>query len=473
MVVGAGLAGLVAARELGAAGAEVIVVEAQDRVGGRTWTRRVGGVPVEMGGQWIGPAQPYVNALARELGVETFPTEVPGRTVFYEGGSRSEYEEDEAVPFREPDAASEVREAFEALDGLAKEVPAGAPWTAGRAAEWDGQTLETWKLRHARSRGARFYIDLAVQSLYACEPRDISLLGVLSDVAASGGSGGLFEIEASAEESRFVGGAQELSVRVAEGLEGRVVLSSPVRRISQEHDGVLVESDAVSIRAGAVVVAVPPVLRGRIEYEPALPAAQDGLSQRMPMGAVIKCHAVYDVPFWRGMGLSGRAEGDTGPCRVTCDNTTPGEDAGVLTGFILGADARLWGQESADEREAAVLECFARYFGEEALHPRGYAECDWGAEVHARGGYAGVPVPGFFLDHGFALQEPVGRVHWAGTETASEWNGYMEGAVGSGLRAAREVLSVLTGAGFGQGDLPGKVDRSRGRPRAGATGTGG
>src|SRR3712207_4800077 len=342
-----------------------------------------------MGGQWIGPGQKSVNRLAAELGVGTFPAGVPGRTVFHEGGRRSEYEEgEEEVPFADPGAATEVREAFEALGRLAARVPAGAPWAAEGAREWDGQTLETWKLGYLRSEGARFYFDLAVLSLYACEPRDVSLLGVLSDIASSGGFGGLFEIEASAEEDRLVGGAQELSEKMARGLGGRVVLGSPARRISQDDRGVTVESDAVTARAGAVIVAVPPVVRGTIEFRPALPPAHDAIGQRMPMGAVIKCSAVYDTPFWRGAGLSGRTESDTGPCKVTCDNSLPGSDAGVLTGFILGADARWWGGRSAEERERAVLECFARFFGPEALDPRGYAECDWAAEFYARGGYA-------------------------------------------------------------------------------------
>jgi monoamine oxidase len=183
----------------------------------------------------------------------------------------------------------------------------------------------------------------------------------------------------------------------------------------------------------------------------------------MPMGAVIKCHAVYDAPFWREAGLNGRAESDTGPCKVTCDNSFPDGETGVLTGFILGSDAREWGRREDGERERAVLECFARYFGEKALGPLGYAETDWGAELYSRGGYAGVPVPGMILDHGPALTEPVGRIHWAGAETASEWNGYMDGAVESGERAAQEVLSALglrpeTGVCGADGLSPRKVE---------------
>jgi monoamine oxidase len=240
-----------------------------------------------------------------------------------------------------------------------------------------------------------------------------------------------------------VGGAQPISAAAARALGRRVVLRSPVRRIVQERRRVRVESDRLAVQARRVIVALPPTLAGRIEYRPGLPALRDQLTQRVPMGSVIKIHAVYDAPFWRDEGLTGQATSDTGPVKITFDNSPPDGSPGVLLGFIEGQEARAWGRRPAGERRQAVLGSFARYFGPRASSPRDYVEMNWGEERWSRGCYVGYTPPGVLLDFGSALREPVGRVHWAGTETATVWNGYMDGAVQSGQRAAAEVNEAL------------------------------
>jgi monoamine oxidase len=211
-----------------------------------------------------------------------------------------------------------------------------------------------------------------------------------------------------------------------------------VRTIRHDADGVEVDG----IRAGHVVVAVPPVLAGRIAYDPPLPAARDQLTQRMPMGAVIKCMAIYEEPFWRADGLSGQATSMPGPAQVVFDNTPPGGTPGVLLGFLEGTDARRLGAEPEAMRRAAVTGNFARLFGDRATRPADYVERDWSTDVWSRGCYAGVFGPGAWTEYGRALRPPVGRIHWAGTETATRWMGYFDGAIQSGARAAGEVLAA-------------------------------
>jgi monoamine oxidase len=222
---------------------------------------------------------------------------------------------------------------------------------------------------------------------------------------------------------------------MAEELGDRVVLSTPVRAIRADADGIV----AAEVRARRTIVAVPPALAGRIEYDPPLPPARDQLTQRMPMGAVIKVMAVYEEPFWRGDGLSGQALSLPGPAQVIFDNTPPNGSPGLI-GFLEARDARLLGSLPEAERREAVLRGFQRLFGRRAAHPVLYVEKDWSSEVFSRGCYAGVLGPGAWTGYGRALREPVGRLHWAGTETATRWMGYMDGAIQSGKRAAAEVL---------------------------------
>jgi monoamine oxidase len=440
-VVGGGLSGLTTARKLRARGHSVVVLEARDRVGGRTWTKRVRGAPVDVGGQWIGPQQKRIAALAKAVGVRTFPTYNTGLNVYERAGTLQTYTG--AIPPAEPAAIGDIAVALNRLNNMAEQVPLGAPWTAAMAREWDGQTLETWKLANMTTDEGRDLLDLGVEAVFAGEPRDVSLLHVLFYIHSAGSFDNLINTAGGAQESRFVGGSQLVSRRVAAALGRRVVLGSPVRRIVQKRRGVLVESDRVEVTARYCVVTAPPALAARIEYLPGLPARRDQLTQRMPMGSVLKCHAIYDKPFWRDDGRTGQATSDTGPVKVTYDNSPPSGRPGILLGFIEGEEARTWGVRPKAARRAAVLAAFARYFGAEARSPRAYVEQNWMEETWSRGCYGAWAPPGVLLDYGKALRAPVGRIHWAGTETATEWSGYMDGAVQSGERVAAEVAALL------------------------------
>ncbi len=199
----------------------------------------------------------------------------------------------------------------------------------------------------------------------------------------------------------------------------------------------------MTVEAQHAIVAIPPTLAGRLRYSPPLPALRDQLTQRMPMGTVIKVHCLYETPFWRDEGLTGQVTSDSGIIRITFDNSPESGTPGVLLGFIEGDEGRIWGQKSLEERRNAVLECLVRYFGEKAGQPYEYVEQNWAEEEYTRGCYAGYMPTGVWSLYGQALRLPIGRLHWAGTETATAWNGYMDGAIQSGQRAAAEVLAAL------------------------------
>ncbi len=442
VIVGAGLAGLVAARRLSTAGHAVAVLEARDRVGGRLRTDSVEGMPLDLGGQWVGPGQDRVLALVAEFGLETVRTYDTGDNLFHWRGKGVRYAGN--VPRLNPVALLDFAQAQWRFERMARRVPLGAPWQAPGARALDSETFETWVRRATATAGARELFRLYAEAVFSADAADVSALHAMFYTHSGGGVDSLTRVTNGAQESRLALGAQTLCDRLAAGLGDRVRLSRPVRDILQDASGVTVRTEQGSVRARHVVVTVPPALVARITFDPPLPAPRAQLIQRVPAGSVIKLQAIYDAPFWRADGLSGQATSDVGPVKVTFDNSPTDGHVGVLLGFIEGLDARRASALSESDLHEAFVTSVARYFGPQARTPNQIVHCDWAAEPWSGGCYAAHFGPGTWTSFGPELRRPVGRVHWAGTETAERWCGYMDGAVESGERVSAEVLALLS-----------------------------
>jgi monoamine oxidase len=440
VVIGAGFAGMVAARELLQRGYQVVVLEARDRVGGRVRAGRVGGIWVDFGGTWRGPTQTMLDALAAEFGVGLISQYAAGRRVLEIGGQRKAYRG--LIPPIGLRAAWEAGVAISNLNKMARQLPLEAPWQAKEATTWDAQTVADWQAR-VSSEAARRVFDIATRAILCAEPREVSLLYFLSYIRAAGSLEGLAEVKSGAQQDRLEGGMHGLAQRLGDLLRVNLALSAPVKSIVQEAESVTVYTDGGRWQARRVIVAVPPLLAAEIAFSPALPDRRQKLQVSMPMGSVIKCFAVYPKPFWREKGLSGEAISDTAVVSPVFDLSPPDGSAGILVGFIDGAAARVWSARTPQERRVEFLHCMVRFFGPEAAHPLDYADHDWTTEPWSRGCYEGYMPPQVMTRYGQALREPVGRIHWAGTETATVWTGYVEGAIRSGQRAAQEVAVTL------------------------------
>lgn len=454
VIVGAGLAGLKAARELKAAGKSFRLLEARDRVGGRSKPGEIAGQTVDFGGQWVGPQQTLLLAEAAELGVETYAQYSKGKNILDMDGSIKRYKGD--IPRISPVSLLELVLLEKRWARESAMLPGGAPWLAAKAQEWDAQTVESWILAHIRTKHARDFARIVTRAVFCAEPSQLSYLYFLEYLRQGQGVECLTGVAGGAQQDKFVGGAWQIPERMAAELGADMILEAPVHYIVQSENSVTVVSEKGTFTARHLIMAVPPALASRITYNQPLPAKRDGLSQRMPMGSVIKIHIAYDRPFWRRAGLSGMATSTERAFNVVFDQTPPnvGPDAdangdqgadkndgiGILVGFIDSLHAVELGALPEDQRRQLVIADLVHYFGPLAANPIAYAENDWTADEWSRGCYVGTMAPGTLTTYGEALRAPCGHIHWAGTETATEWMGYLDGALQSGIRAAAEVI---------------------------------
>ncbi|HEY5835063.1 flavin monoamine oxidase family protein [Streptomyces sp.] len=445
IVVGAGFAGLTAARDLAAAGKQVLVLEARNRVGGRVHDVTLdNGGHVEAGAQFTGPTQTHLQALATSLGVETFQGYNAGDGVYYSDGTPTRFS---GLLPPLPDASLQALfQTIATLDAMAATVPVDAPWTAPDAEALDAQTLDSWATANVSDPNVQAIVRVMANGALSAEARDMSMLWFLFYIAASGDESDQGTVErligtvGGARDSRFTGGPQQIATRMAASLGSGVVLNSPVRKITQSGTTATVATDSFSYRARSVVVALPPTLASRIVYAPALPAARDQLTQRFPLGSIGKVIAVYDTPFWRDAGLNGQAASTSGSVRSTFDNSPPDGAYGALIGALDGDQMREVDGLTDGEIQQRALADLANYFGPQAGRPSQFILKRWDSEEYTRGGAPAFAAPGVLTRYGAAIRRPVGLIHWAGAETATHWCGHLEGAVRSGERAAAEIL---------------------------------
>jgi monoamine oxidase len=452
VVVGGGISGLVAARNLRQKGRSVLVVEARDRVGGRVLNHELrDGSVIESGGAFVGPTQGHIKRLADELGVKTFKEYVKGNNIYVKqtpaGGQPLAYTG--TIP-PDPTILPDAGKIQEQIDMMAAEIDVSAPWSHPKAEEWDRKSFDDWLRGQTVNPDVRDLVLCYTQAAFGADGLDFSLLFLVWYIACSGDENNVGTFERSsgtpdaAQDSRFVGGSQLVPLRLAEKLGDRVALEAAVRRIVQKSDHVDVHTDRGSVRAKRVIVACPPRFVLDIDWSPLLPPRRAQLLQRMPMGALMKCDAVYKTPFWRKDGLSGSGLNTKGAVRTCFDNSPPGKDSvGVLLSFVGGSVWDEYGNMPLAKRRRAVLEGFAAIVGDDALKPIEYVEHDWTHERWTQGSPVAIQVPGAITTYGHTIRQPFGRVHWAGTETSTYWAGYMDGAVRAGERAALEVLDKL------------------------------
>jgi monoamine oxidase len=421
IIVGAGLAGLTTALRLEQEGIEnILVLEAKDRVGGRTLNIPVaGGYVAEGGGQWIGPGQTAISDLMAELGIGSFPSYTTGEVV-----------NDSPLS---PKEQADYDSAMSQLNDMAKTVPLIDPWNAEDAEAWDNMTLDAWMIANMTTTNGYFALYFSVAAFLSV-PSSISLLYFLFYVNSAGSIEALVD---DAQKNRISGGAQTVSLALASNISSQISLNSAVSSINDLGARVFLTYNSGIVSARKVVVAMMPKDAANIDFISGLSSTRKNLQANWVAHHGVKISMVYNIPFWRNAGFSGTAFGTN--LSYLTDNSPDDASSGILVAF----PSESFMNQPVSEREQIAKNEIESFFGQEAQNNIDYIETDWSNESSIGGCVSPLPT-GVLTSYGSALRVPEGNIHWAGTETSEIWTGYMDGAIRSGERVAEEVASLIT-----------------------------
>lgn len=438
LVVGAGLAGLYAARLLRRAGLTVAVLEARDRVGGRVLSRRsADGSYVDLGAQWIGPGQRRMDALAREFGLTTTVTHTRGDAVV-EVNERLLRTSGVRPPLPWTAKLDALQFGWR-LSRIVNKLSVTEPWRHPQARRLDRVSFAAWLKARTFFEKTRLYWGYLVESGMCASTDDFSPLEVAHQLASMGG----VEFLETAEHKFFDAGAQVVATRMAHELGDGVHLHTPVRAVRHAPESVRAVTDQGEFRARRMILALPPQLTEMLLFDPVLPCLANWKRGNLVLGKAIKTVVVYSHAWWREAGLSGTASAPGGPTSVLIDGSNSVGRPGILVALATGPHAAKLSRVDGEIRKTAVLSHIQRLLGEAPPQPIDFFSTDWSSEPWSLGGYASRRAIGGWIHREDVLSAPCGPIHFAGTETATEWRSYMEGALQSAERASAEVVGAL------------------------------
>ena len=439
VIIGAGFAGIAAAKKLQKAGKSFLILEARDRIGGRTLTENLDcGATIDLGAQWIGPDQHLIWDWVKATNTATYECYDSGKNILSVNQKISHYKG--TIPKVDPVSLIGIGLAINKINQLSQQVSLETPWAHPKAKKWDSMTVASWMDKQMLTEKAKTLFSIGIETVFAAEPDELSFLGALFYAHSGKNLDSLLAVTGGAQQTLLVNGTQQLLKDIAQPFDSQIMLNHVVKKIELADESVTVHTKNGKVIAKHCIVTLPPALMNTIEFDPILPQMKAQLYQRMPMGAAMKCFCIYEKPFWRSKGFSGQIVTDGHPIRVTFDCSKDNDSHGIILAFVEGQAARDFIDLPKEIRQQQITEGLAKYLGKEALSLIEYTDKCWTKEVYSRGCYVGLLPPGVLSKFKDTIRQPYERIRFAGTETATHWNGYLDGAIQSGYREAEVII---------------------------------